>query len=174
MAPDGREGEPTYWFVDENGYVFLAVAGLSTEAERSIYHTLQHWDFPVPTDYVGPKGETKLWQSYWNIYGQVNQASVVVIEYSQNYGDRLRVAFLSHKNSVCKELTKKDPEGKRLLKQAREMVEATKDAEGYYHVNGSEVSQLLDTHTYGIISALESAVYNVQLSFTNNNHAVAR
>src|SRR6266568_3497176 len=30
MAPDGRAGEPTYWLVDEHGYVFLAVVGLSS------------------------------------------------------------------------------------------------------------------------------------------------
>jgi hypothetical protein len=62
---------------------------------------------------------------------------------------------------MYKELTRKQLEMKLLLQRAREAIEATKDAEGWYHLGSYPTKWVSDAWVYTVISEMESAVYEM-------------
>jgi len=73
--------------------------------------------------------------------------------------------FLLYKNGPTKELSKKND----LYHRADELVEATKDAEGYYHVNGYAHAGKYESDILAVISQLESALYDVTRKLQTGN-----
>jgi hypothetical protein len=165
-----EKGRTTFKFLDQEGFVYLSAVGYSEQAHKSVFQTFLHWDFPVPTVYTTAQGDLPLHRSEWKIHGNLATASVIVAEYC---GTRTRAVFLSYKGETYKELSKRDGEMKHLLQRAREAIEATRDQQGMYHAGNHPTHSIFESHIYAVVSAMESALYNVQLQIRSKKPAEA-
>jgi hypothetical protein len=156
--PD-EAGRAIFIFLDKEGYVYSSIAGASEKAVKDVYRTMVHWGFPVPTTYTTAQGEIPLHRSDWRLHGDLWEASVIVAEYE---GHRPSLAFLLYKEGTYKELSKRDSETKWLLQRARETINATRGQDGRYHVGAYPTYTIFDSQVYAVVSAMESAVYEVQ------------
>src|SRR2546421_4570348 len=82
----------------------------------------------------------------------------------RSYDAKHTCAFLSYKGGDVRELTRCDGEMKRLLDQAADILEETKDEQGYYHAQGHLTRHLLDSMLYPVASQIASAVYDLKLA----------
>ena len=99
---------------------------------------------------------------YATLYGELGKASVIVLSYNQ-YSEKVKGLFLLYKGGLVKEFSKKSD----LFHRADELVEATKDAQGEYHINGRVHYSHYDADVYEVVSQLESAMYDVTLKLQN-------
>jgi NADPH-dependent 7-cyano-7-deazaguanine reductase QueF len=165
------DGETTYSYVDTDGIVYTSRSDYSEQAKKDIYSSILRAGFPVPEVYKPFKAEeaVKLNRSDWTIYGKLT-ASVIVLDYHEYYGQRLRATFLSYKGSQVVELTKRNSTQKQLFERAHAVVESTKHG-SYYHLDGYELSQRFDSTLYPLIAQMEAAVYDVQRQFAQGGSA---
>ena len=70
--------------------------------------------------------------------------------------------FLSYKEGTFRELTKRDAEMKDLLRQATEIVEESKDENGWYQLGEYPVKYIRGSVLYQVVSQIASAVYDVR------------
>jgi len=164
----GLHSETTYTtyysYRDSKGYIYLSSTATDKAAERSNYDTALHWGFIVPGTFLRNGEDHKLASSYWSIYGNFRKNPVIVIEYWEGYGERLRVAFLSDQAGNLAELNKRKGDIRKLFSQARAQVDATRDEQGRYHIGDSEddwtTYQIVDSHLYRVISDIASAAFD--------------
>lgn len=146
-----RPEDRTYQFIDRLGYIYLTYSH-TDRAERSVYRTIKYHGFPVPESFEG-----KQLDGYnWHMYGNFRLNIAVVIEYRESYGDKLSVCWIAYKGSELVRLNRREKATQKLLKRARERIEATQNPEGYLVV-GARVSQIFDSHLYSVISDIVSA-----------------
>jgi len=176
VGPNGidEKGRATFTFLDPDGYVYLSTGGYSEKAEKDVFQTITHWQFSLPTTYTTPHGEMPLHRSEWKLYGDLPSASVIVAEHTSYSSPRFTAVFLAYKEGIYRELTKRDGEMKRLVQKARETVEATRGSDGQYHVGKYPTREVWDSQVYEVISAMESAVYNVQRAIRRKKPAEAQ
>lgn len=146
----------TYTFLDSRGYVYTSYDNSANDLRLSNSETLRHYGFTVPQYYLLDGKQKRLDPSDWRIHGNLTENSVIVIEYKESYGDQLHVCFLTSRDGGCMEMNKRRKEIRTLFKQARDIAEASKDQQGYYHIGDYTTYQLFDSHLYDIISDLAS------------------
>lgn len=172
-GPNGgdEKGRTMFTFLDTEGYVYVATAGYSEKAVKDTRRTLVHWGFPFPATYKTGQEEITLYPHDWKIHGDLRGASVIVLEYNHYSPPRFSAVYLSYKADAYRELTKRDGEMKRLLQRARETVEATRGSDGQYHIGNHATSEIWNSQVYEVVSAMESAVYNIQLQLRSKKPA---
>ncbi len=154
-------GFQVFKFLDDRGFVYLASTRYTDEPKQDVYQTLLHWEFPVPAVYKPPRGEeVQLYTSSWSIYGDVRSSVVVGEKY---YEPKHTCTFLLYKGGAFRELTKRDSEMKQLLDQAADIVEESKDGDGWYHIGNHLTRHRSDTAVYEVVSQIAGAVYDVKL-----------
>jgi len=159
-AEEDADGYQHFKFITDQGYVYTASTRYGDEARQDPHITLVHWQFPVPTFFVPSHGErVTLHPHSWQIYGDL-RASVVVIE--RAYDAKHTAVFLSYKGGEVKVLSKRDDELKDLFRQARDILEESKDESGFYHYAGALSKTLQTEWVYEIISLIAGAVYDVK------------
>ncbi len=158
--PDA-EGYQWFEFLDTNGYVYLSSSRYSDEPRTDTYQTLAHWGFSVPTVYTPFRGEeVRLQTNNWYVYGDVVEASALVIE--RSYDAKHSCVFLSYKGGGYRELTKRDAEMKSLLEQAKDIIEESKDKDGWYQLGSYPTKYIRDSVLYQVVSQIASAIYDVK------------
>lgn len=173
LVATDTDGDITYAFTDADHVVYTIQANHGDEAKKDIYSSVQRAGFPIPDTYIPFKGDkdkpVQLNRHDWSVYGKLAQ-SVIVLDYHEYYGDRIRATFLSYKEGEVVELNKRNSTHKQLFERARLVVESTKKG-NYYNLNGYEFSTITDATIYPIIAQMESAVYDVQRAFkSGDNH----
>jgi hypothetical protein len=159
-----------YYFLDVQGYVYESTEDSSEQALRDVSETLTFYGFTPPKT-VETRGRTVDFYSYYaTIHGDLKTASVIVMSYSQA-SEKIKGLFLLYKNGKTTTLSKRG-EHKSLYTRAEELVEASKDTRGEYHVGGYSHYGRYDADTYHIISQLESAMYDVTRKLQNGSSVV--
>jgi hypothetical protein len=152
------------------GYVYESTEDSSEQALRDVSETLTFYGFTPPKT-VETRGKTVEFYSYYaTLHGDLKTASVIVMSYSQA-SEKVKGLFLLYKNGKTIPLSKRG-EHKTLYTRAEELVEASKDTRGEYHVGGYSHYGRYDADTYHIISQLESAMYDVTRKLQYNNNVV--
>jgi hypothetical protein len=145
-----------YRFLDAKGMMYTFIEDYSDEARQSIDETLAYYEFTPPVAILSRGKEVNFYSYYATLYGDLHSASVIVLSYNQ-YTEKVRGLFLLYKNAPSKELSKKNE----LYRRAEELVEANKDPQGQYHINGHIRASRYEADVYEVISQLESALYDV-------------
>lgn len=96
-----------------------------------------------------------------------------MIVISIRYDAKHDVAFLSYKGGTFRELTKRDLEMKTRLQRATEIIEQTKDSDGFYHAGDYPTRYLNDSELYDVVAEMESAVYDIRQKFQRSKLAQA-
>ena len=146
----------TYYFVDTRGYVYTSIEDSSEEARRDILETLSFYGFSPPKTVESRGKMVDFYSHYATLYGDLTIASVIVLVYSQS-SEKVKGLFLLYKGGPCKELTKRSE----LYHRAEELVEASKDTRGEYHIGDTSHYGRYESDIYEVISQLESAMYDV-------------
>jgi hypothetical protein len=154
------KGDVTHLFLDGRGSISLTSTSSEGEPQVSEFQTLMYWEFPVPKYVMRNDQQVELSTWHWRIYGDVRKNSVLYIEYDPRYGDEKPVAFLTYQRGNTEEVNRRQKRFQKLFKDARAQLEATKDARGYYHINGHEVAGIYDAYIYEKIAEIVSAEYN--------------
>jgi hypothetical protein len=158
-----KDGQHFYRFVDQQGYVYTSTEDVSTEASKNTSETLVYYGFTPPTK-VQSRGKSVDFSSYYaRLYGNLRN-SVIVLSYD-HYTDKVRGLYLLYKDGPCTELSRKSD----LYRRADALVEATKDEQGNYHVNGYTHVSKYEADVFEVVSQLESALYDVTRKLQNNN-----
>jgi hypothetical protein len=153
-----------YYFTDSKGKIYTSTEDSSEEAKEDMLETLSYYGFKHP-EKVESRGKSVDFYSYYAaLYGDLLTASVVVLSYHQ-HNEKVKGLFLLYKDGTHKELTKRSD----LYAKAAELVEASKDANGYYHINGNSHFSRFEADVYEVISQLESALYDVTSRLQNGN-----
>jgi hypothetical protein len=162
ITSDGRN---IYYFVDRQGYVSTSTEDSSDEARRSLSDTLSYYGF-IPPKTVESRGKSVAFNEYYAyLHGDLTTASVIVLVYNQTQtSDKVRGLFLLYKGNPPKELTKRS----NVYHHAEELVEATKDESGHYHIGGNVHNARYNADVYEVISQLESAIYDVTRKVQNS------
>ncbi len=151
-----------YRFLDTKGMVYTAIEDSSDEARSSIADTLSYYGFTAPETVVSRGKSVTFYSHYATLYGDLHNASVIVLSYN-HYSEKVKGLFLLYKGGTTKELTKRSD----LYRRAEELVEASKDASGEYHIHGISHYGRFEADVYDVISQLESAVYDVTRKLQN-------
>jgi hypothetical protein len=152
------------------GYVYESTEVSSEQAQRDVVETLTFYGFTPPKS-VESRGKTVDFSPYYaTLHGDLRTASVIVMSYNQ-YSEKVKGLFLLYKNGKTIPLSKRG-EHKSLYTRAEELVEASKDTRGEYHIGGSSHYGRYEVDTYHIISQLESAMYDVTRKLQNSNSVV--
>ncbi len=150
-----------YRFVDTKGYVYTTVEDSSNQAERSIVETLAYYGFTPPAS-VSSRGKQVSFQTYYaTLHGDLPSASVIVLSYAQ-HSEKVKGLFLLYKHGAAKELHKNGDQ-KILFTRADELVEASKNEQGEYHIGSGVYTSRSESAIYEAISLQESAMYDVTL-----------
>jgi len=160
-----EEGRHVYRFVDRKGYVYTTTEDSSDEANKSITDTLSYYGFTPPATIQGRGKSVPFYTCYASLYGDLPTASVIVLSY-HHHSEHVKGLFLLYKNGSSKELQKRSD----VYTRADQLVEATKDSQGQYHVNGYIHVSKYEVDTYEFVSQLESALYDVSCRLQNGNH----
>ncbi len=154
-----------YYFVDQQGYVYTSTEDSSDDARRDIVETLSYYGFTPPTTIAGRGKMVNFYSHYASLYGDLKTASVIVLVYNQS-SEKVKGLFLLYKNAPAVELHKRG-DHKILYTRAEELVEASKDSHGKYHINGHSHFGSYASDIYEVISQLESAMYDVTRRLQN-------
>jgi hypothetical protein len=157
-------GRHIHRFLDEKGLVYTSIEDSSDEASRSIEATLDYYGFTPPETVTARQKTVHFYASYATLHGELPTASVIVLAYN-HYHEKVKGLFLLYKHGSWKELSKKSD----LYHQADALVEATKDDQGYYHLNGSSHTGKSEADVLDVVSHLESAVYDVSLKLRHTH-----
>jgi len=150
------DNKSIYYFTDAKGYVYTSTEDSSDEAKQSTDETLTYYGFTPPAT-ITSRGKSVAFYSYYaTLHGDLHNASVIVLSYNQS-SEKVRGLFLLYKGGLVKDFSKKSD----LYHRADELVEATKDANGDYHINGRSHYGHYEADVYEVVSQLESALYDV-------------
>ena len=159
------DNRPVYRFRSDNGSIFTSTQGLTEAPSEDVALALRETGFTLPETFKPFKAtqEEKLFDHYWKYYGNITN-SVLVLEYHDKYSHGgVYAVFLVYKDGETVEFSKRTTLYKNLMDKATKAAERTK-RHGEYHINGTNnIVRLTDETLYPIVSALESAVYDVQL-----------
>lgn len=156
FSKDDR-GYETHSFIDPNGYIYLSGTSSEHDPYESNYETLKYWSFPVPSKIVRDEKEIELSTWHWKIYGDLRNNSVLFIEYDPRYGGEPTVAFLTARYGETEEFNRRKGKHRKLYNEAKAIIEASKDKNGYYHVKEHTFSGMYSYYIYGGIADLASA-----------------
>ena len=157
-----KDNSHTYTFLDKQGYVYTATEDSTQEMQRDVLATLAYYGF-TPPDKVESRGKLVDFYSYYaSLYGDLHSASVIVLSYQQQ-SEKVKGLFLLYKNGPAKMLLKRSD----LYSKAVELVEASKDEHGEYHINGHSHYRFYEADVYDVVSQLESAMYDVTRRLQN-------
>lgn len=164
----GHENNRTmYYFTDEEGYIYTSTEASSEEAKKDVLGTLSFYGF-TPPQTVASRGKMVNFYAYYStIYGDIRNASVIVLVYNQ-YTEKIKGVFLLYKNGEAVELQKRG-DHKTLYTRAEALVEQTKDTHGQYHINGHLRASRYEADVLEVVSQLESATYDVVRKLQNGN-----
>ena len=162
QAATDNSNRRLYRFLDTKGMVYTAIEDSSDEARSSIADTLSYYGFLAPETIVSRGKAVTFYSHYATLYGDLHNASVIVLSYN-HYSEKVKGLFLLYKGGTTKELTKRSD----LYRRAEELVEASKDASGEYHIHGNSHFGRFEADVYDVISQLESAVYDVTRKLQN-------
>lgn len=150
-----KEGQHFYRFVDQQGYVWTSTEDVSTEASKDTSETLAYYRFTPPLK-IEARGKSSDFHSYYaTLFGDL-RGSVMVLSYYQ-FTEKVRGLYLLYKDGQSVELSRKSE----LYRRADALVEATKDANQQYHINGTSHYGKSEVDVFEVIAQLESAVYDV-------------
>lgn len=158
---------PVYGFLDAVGYIHPSTQHDDVHSlKQSNRHTLNYYGYPVPLKILldGEQEERRLDSSSfcWQMYGEFKQGqSVLVIEYTQPWGDHLKILFLSYRNGEAILLDKKRGQGRKWFIEAKKQIEATK-VDGVYHYKGRNSYQFFHSDMYELVAQFASAEYDQQ------------
>jgi hypothetical protein len=155
-----------YRFLDTKGMVYTSIEDSSEEAKQSIADTLFYYGFTPPETVVARGKAVTFYSHYATLYGDLHNASVIVLSYN-HYSEKVKGLFLLYKGGKTVELTKRSD----LYRRAEELVEASKDAAGEYHINGTSHFGRFEADVYEVISQLESAMYDVMRKLHTGNQS---
>jgi len=156
------ENRSIYYFVDKQGFVYTSTEDRSDEAARSLDDTLTYYGF-MPPKTITSRGKSVSFYSYYaSLHGDLPTASVIVLSFNHT-SEKVKGLFLLYKNGQPKEFSKKND----IYHQADALVEASKDAQGNYHLGGYAHYGKHESDTLAVISQLESAIYDVTLRLKN-------
>src|SRR5439155_10625572 len=99
------------------------------------------------------------------LYGDLKNASVIALSYN-HHSEKVKGLFLLSKGEYPKELSRKSD----LYARAAEVVAASKDAHGEYHINGYSHMNYYEADVFEVISQLESAMYDVTRKLQEKHH----
>ena len=162
--PNSGSDAHVFALIDPQGYIHTTQDNRD-HVERSTYHTLTHWGFPVPETISRNGKDITLYPHNWTIYGRFTLDPVVVIQYADTYGN-FHFVFAVYHDGTITELNKRKSDTQRLFRQAWGKIEATRDSSGEFHLgefySGKEemsVRQIYDSHVYQVIAHILSASY---------------
>jgi hypothetical protein len=142
----------TYHWRDARGYIHLSDE-VSDEATQDQYATALYYGFPVPNEYQGQELEKR----HWYIHGNFRENQAIILRFYRPWGNHLIVTFLVYKDGTVIELNKRKKNIQKLFQAARQRAGA-QDTNGYYHIKGEKVGQLLDDVLYDLISDIASEI----------------
>lgn len=148
-------GDETHKFIDQKGNIYLTTTTQDHKAEEYPGETLKHWGFQLPKKATIDAKEVEIYPNYLNIYGDVRRHSVLCVLYRKPYGNQEEAIFLCTKEHEATQINKRGG----VYQQAKRQHEATKDARGYYHLNGREIAGLYGYSIYEVISEMQSTLY---------------
>ena len=152
-------------FVDSKGMIYTSTEDYSEEAKEDLVATLTYYGFTAP-ETVASRGKAVSFSSYYaRLHGDLHTASVIVLSYN-HYSEKIKALFLLYKHGQPVELHKRGDQ-KALFTRAEELVEASKDAHGDYHI-GTPHAGRYESDVYEVISQLESAIYDVTRKLQNS------
>src|SRR6266487_1494020 len=158
---------PVYYFVDTKGYVYTTIEDSSDEARQDLLETLSFYGFTPPQTVESRGKMVDFYSHYATLHGDLRSASVIVLSY-QHAQEKVKALFLLYKGGQTIAFQKRG-EHKTLYTKAEELVEATKDANNEYHINGSSHYGRYESDVYEVNSQLESALYDVTRKLQNDN-----
>ncbi len=164
----GRRGYKAYKLMSPEGYIYLSWPS-SEDLLLSISETVQHWRFPLPEYYVNSQGEQEyLGQWHITIYGDFTRNAAIVIELTQPYGTHKSLAFLSYRDGECRLINRRTRQFRRWFAEARKRAEATRNAYGFYSINGYTTSYLYSSDLYPLVADIASEEHGEQLAVSQN------
>lgn len=164
-----KDNKRVFRFVDTQGYLYRSIEDNPGEAVKDLTSTLAYYGFTPPYT-VAYQGKVVTFNVYYaTLYGDFQTASVLVLAYNQTV-DKVKGLFLLYKNGPAKELNKRGAQ-KALFERAEEIIEATKDTEGY-HLGDRTFYRRSDSQTYEVISQLESAWHDAAVKLQNGKRPV--
>src|SRR5947209_19765026 len=158
---------PMYYFVDTQGYVYTSIEDSSDEARKDILETLSFYGFTPPKT-VESRGKTvDFYSHYATLHGDLRSASVILLSY-QHAQEKVKALFLLYKGRPAVDFHKRGDHTE-IYTKASELVDASKDAHGEYHIGGFSHYGRYESDVYEVISQLESALYDVtrKLQYAN-------
>ena len=163
------QGDETHLFLDTRGYVYYTATSSEHEPQVSNFSTLMYWDFPVPKYVIRAEKQVELNTWEWYIYGDVKKNSVLYIHHRPRLDYSIDVAFLTYRNGDTTEVNRRQKRFQKLFKDARAKIEATKDAQGYYHIGGHEVAGIYDAYIFEGVAEIASSEYDAALKGEQTN-----
>lgn len=151
-----NNGEQDHKWIDAKGMIYLSSTTQDHKAQEYTGETLKHWGFKLPKTGMYQGREIDLYENYFTIHGDVQNNSVLVIEWSKPYGDREHIPFL------CSQVREPIQINKRMsiYQRAKAAHEATKDARGYYHIGQREIAGLYESSIWEVASQIASDEYD--------------
>jgi hypothetical protein len=160
------DNRAVYRFRSESGSIYTSTAGLTDKPSEDVALALREAGFTLPTTYTPFKSTTEevLRDHYWSYYGKITNSVLVLVYHDKYTHGGVYAVFLAYKQAETVEFSKRTTLYKNLMEKATRAAEATK-RNGVYNINGQRnVVRLLDDVLYAIVSTLESAAYDAQLS----------
>jgi hypothetical protein len=157
-----QDGDQTHYFIDAKGKIYLSSTSQPDKPAESITETLRYWHFTVPQkgEYQGREIDFSVY--HWQIHGEENKDTVLIIEWSNNYFPEYgKHVFICFKDGPTEPFNKRKGEHRKLYQQAKAQMEASRPGPyGPYIVRGREVNGLWESSIYEIVSELASQAYN--------------
>lgn len=153
------EHHSVHGFVDYWGFVQVASTKNTTPSTDNV-ETLRYYRFTVPDTFRPDENDQPiaLEPSFWKLYGQVQERSVVIAVYDRPspiaYFD-----FLCVKDGPALPVTRRKGMLRKLWQTAKRQIESSHDQEGY-HWRGTTFKQLFESHLYRAVSDLASDQYD--------------
>ncbi len=170
---DREHGYKRYKFLDSRGFVYLRYStdGINDTWERDIRATLMHYSFTVPDAYTLKTGSVvALVASAWKqIYGDFKTFPVLLVTYSEYYGNHIKAVWLLYKDGTYVEFTRRVKKLRTWYDEAKAEIVATwKPYQGYVVSTGADGEDrtaytIEDHHLYpGIVARATAAYTNAQ------------
>jgi len=158
-----RQDFIVYGFLNPLGYIYPAFSYKdSRDFNLSNPYTLKYYGYPVPSTVLleSETEERRLDSGSWQMHGEFKKGqSVLVLEYTQAWGDHIKLLFLSYRNGEAVLLDKRRGRGRKWFLEAKKTIEATKEGREY-HWKGRDSYQIYTSDIYELVSQFASAEYN--------------
>jgi hypothetical protein len=153
---------PVHGFLDAVGYLCPSTSEDDVRSlNQSKTYTLKYFGYPVPSHILleSETEERRLESGGWQIHGDFrNGQAVLVLEYTQPYGDHFKLFFLSYRNGEADLLDKRRGQGRKWFIEAKKTIEATRVGREY-RWKGRGSYQIFNSDIYELVSELASAQY---------------